>query len=154
MAETMTDLDRLSPFAAMESMNMDENVSVNLLPCPFCGGEAVLDNLIDQDDFFVSCKTCEVQQIANYRGPESIRRWNTRVSLSTAPASPPFGEEANLAGVKIILSRIVGEMTGCTNADNSLCDLHAVNFDHKDFEAAKNFLGTTPRALLQEDAKR
>ena len=52
-------------------------------PCPFCGSEDLeLDNLVDADDFYVSCRKCQVQQIANYTKEEAVRRWNTR-SLET-----------------------------------------------------------------------
>jgi Lar family restriction alleviation protein len=55
----------------------------NLLPCPFCGStDLVLNNLLDDDDYFVSCNGCEIQQIANYTKDESIRRWNLRVGGS------------------------------------------------------------------------
>lgn len=52
-----------------------------LLPCPFCGGEALVDNLIDDDDYSVRCLSCEIQQIANYTRPQAIRRWNRRVKV-------------------------------------------------------------------------
>jgi Lar family restriction alleviation protein len=51
---------------------------LNLLPCPFCGGEAKLDHLTAVDDFFICCTKCEIQQIANYNDYEAIERWNTR----------------------------------------------------------------------------
>jgi Lar family restriction alleviation protein len=51
----------------------------DLLPCPFCGSSnLVLDNLVDEDDYFVSCGGCEIQQIANYTREGAIRRWNQR----------------------------------------------------------------------------
>lgn len=49
-----------------------------LLACPFCGGEAVLDCLTDEDEYFVHCRSCEVQQIANNHKSTAIIRWNTR----------------------------------------------------------------------------
>ena len=51
-----------------------------LLPCPFCGSaDLLVDNLVDEDDYFVSCSQCHVQQIANYRAHEAVNRWNQRV---------------------------------------------------------------------------
>jgi Lar family restriction alleviation protein len=50
-----------------------------LKPCPFCGSEDLeLDNLVDADDFYVSCRKCQVQQIANYTKEVAAQRWNTR----------------------------------------------------------------------------
>lgn len=54
-----------------------------LLPCPFCGGEPVLDNLIDPDDHYVNCTKCEIQTIANYTREQVIARWNTRTETAT-----------------------------------------------------------------------
>jgi Lar family restriction alleviation protein len=59
---------------------MTQNAAaLELLPCPFCGSTALeLGNLVDEDDFFVHCNGCDVQQIANYTKADAIRRWNTR----------------------------------------------------------------------------
>jgi Lar family restriction alleviation protein len=65
-----------------------EKLSQQLLPCPFCGSTNVkLDNLVDADDFFVSCGNCEIQQIANYSPETAIARWNRRNA-----AAPQKGE--------------------------------------------------------------
>lgn len=64
----------------MDDPNKDafgEN-EIELLACPFCGGEAILDCLTDEDEYFVHCKSCEVQQIANYHKSDAVIRWNTR----------------------------------------------------------------------------
>ncbi len=53
--------------------------------CPFCGGRPELDHLSADsmepfdDDYYVSCTKCEVQQIANYSETDAIARWNKRV---------------------------------------------------------------------------
>lgn len=67
-----------------------ENDSM-LLPCPFCGGKAELDHLTDEDDFFVSCNICEVQQIANYRPHAAIDNWNKRADARRPAASEGEG---------------------------------------------------------------
>lgn len=55
-------------------------IQSELLPCPFCGSTNLeLSNLSEPDDYFVSCSNCEIQQIANYKREEAIRRWNKRV---------------------------------------------------------------------------
>jgi Lar family restriction alleviation protein len=54
-----------------------------LLPCPFCGNPVLdLDNLVDDDDYGVSCPHCDIQQISNYTRQEAISRWNKRASVT------------------------------------------------------------------------
>jgi Lar family restriction alleviation protein len=70
---------------------------VELLPCPFCGGEAELNDLGDpQDDSFVSCTRpkCEVQQIARFTPEAAIAAWNTRPTPDNGlrEALEPFAE--------------------------------------------------------------
>ena len=64
------------------------------LPCPFCGGEPIADDLGDPaDDSFIHCSGCEVQQIANYTPQEAAARWNTRVRIAPSPiALPEYGD--------------------------------------------------------------
>lgn len=51
-----------------------------LLPCPFCRStDLTLNNLVDDDDYFVSCNVCHIQQIANYTRSNAIELWNTRL---------------------------------------------------------------------------
>jgi Lar family restriction alleviation protein len=50
-----------------------------LKPCPFCGSaDLTLDNLGQQNDWFVSCNICEIQQIANYTRHSAVALWNRR----------------------------------------------------------------------------
>jgi len=63
-------------------------MSKDLKPCPFCGGEPVLDDLGDADSHFVRCSKCEVQQIAKHMPWEAAERWNERTS------TPPLTDEA------------------------------------------------------------
>lgn len=55
-----------------------------LLPCPFCDSDKLeINELGDDDSYYVSCSHCHVQQIANYTKPEAIRRWNWRAPART-----------------------------------------------------------------------
>jgi Lar family restriction alleviation protein len=64
-------------------MNTEDAELVELKACPFCGGEAELDDLGDpNDDSFVHCTRCDVQQIANYGAAKASERWNTRATAS------------------------------------------------------------------------
>ncbi len=53
---------------------------VKLEPCPFCGGEAELEDLGGRDEYFVYCTNprCGVQQIAKYLPDDAIAAWNAR----------------------------------------------------------------------------
>jgi Lar family restriction alleviation protein len=66
-----------------------EGLVKRLLPCPFCGAAAKLDNLTDLDDFSVSCTKCEVQQIANYRDHVAVERWNRREAATALESLAP-----------------------------------------------------------------
>lgn len=51
----------------------------SLKPCPFCGNtEPILDCLTDEDDYFVRCPSCEVQQIASDTRDSAVSQWNRR----------------------------------------------------------------------------
>ncbi len=52
----------------------------DLKPCPFCGNaEPILDCLTDDDEYFVHCPSCDIQQIANHTRDDAISEWNRRV---------------------------------------------------------------------------
>lgn len=69
-----------------------------LLPCPFCGGEAVSENYVIEAAAF--CKQCRAKIIRSHGArddnglPEAIAAWNTRPALLAAAKY----EEANPLG--------------------------------------------------------
>lgn len=68
------------------------NLCRSLKPCPFCGSNLLtLDHLIDADDYYVSCNTCEIQQLASYSPQDAADRWNTRKPETiTGPDEKPI----------------------------------------------------------------
>lgn len=63
---------------------MSENPE-QLLPCPFCGGEARLfhDDSSDYEQhwtYFVSCMKCEAETQRSKAREHAIEFWNARVS--------------------------------------------------------------------------
>ncbi len=51
---------------------------IPLKPCPFCGGRAVLYDLLDTHCFFtVECFDCDTDKTARTRD-EVVQKWNTR----------------------------------------------------------------------------
>lgn len=61
-----------------------------LAPCPFCGGPAEVSHLVDENDYFVHCRDCEVQQIAIHSHEAAIELWNNR--------RPPYDQFRDEAG--------------------------------------------------------
>lgn len=47
-----------------------------LLPCPFCGGKAIVSQ--DSDGYYVTCKNDCVVQMKSYLEREAINAWNNR----------------------------------------------------------------------------
>lgn len=55
-------------------------MSEELLPCPFCGGEAVLHHYYYKEcAYWVQCDACRVSTLAYLDKEYVIRAWNTRV---------------------------------------------------------------------------
>ena len=54
-----------------------ENEMTELLPCPFCGGEAEITYVCGE--YAVMCKSCKGSSDFNTNTSKSISRWNTRV---------------------------------------------------------------------------
>jgi Lar family restriction alleviation protein len=54
---------------------------IDLLPCPFCGGEAVEDAICCHGvTEFIRCKLCGVRTDGFDEGPSAARAWNRRTS--------------------------------------------------------------------------
>ena len=54
-----------------------------LLPCPFCGGEAdILQHKDGIDDWIVFCKKCGCQTDFMFTESEAISHWNSRVDVA------------------------------------------------------------------------
>ena len=76
----------------------DDNRQV--LPCPFCGGEAVIIENYTGNEGYVECPHCHIgTQVYEYRElQEAIEAWNKRVSCDTcAMYFPNDGCMAGLA---------------------------------------------------------
>ncbi len=54
-----------------------EHEEVELLPCPFCGGEASIDKKLSWDNWRIRCSSCYVMY-ENELKSEIIRVWNLR----------------------------------------------------------------------------
>lgn len=50
-----------------------------LLPCPFCGGEAYLEEILEYHNY-VHCTNCECEKgrFQTYKKSQAIKAWNTR----------------------------------------------------------------------------
>lgn len=130
-----------------------EKLSQQLLPCPFCGSDVKLDNLVAADDFFVSCGKCEVQQIANYSPEAAIARWNKRSSFIAKKLDTPCepqGAEAP-AGIYLDLSYFRHALLGVTDA--FLCTCTAGSDDGPCASCAANHaLSLVERAIKKSAA--
>lgn len=51
-----------------------------LLPCPFCGGEAELDDSLAQWDHAVQCRECHASTYLWDSDAEAIKYWNCRAN--------------------------------------------------------------------------
>ena len=58
-----------------------------LLPCPFCGGEAIYERMGDgRKSCIVACENCSCRLESNEQEWTNGWSWNRRVSLSASPA--------------------------------------------------------------------
>ena len=55
-------------------------MSEKLKPCPFCGGEAELEDNLVGFKFTVQCKECFSMTDGYFTSEEAIAAWNRRVS--------------------------------------------------------------------------
>lgn len=61
-------------------MTETKNKTIELKPCPFCGGEAEVDYYYD--DYFsfrIYCKECGIEAFSDVSRDEVIKKWNKRV---------------------------------------------------------------------------
>lgn len=71
----------------------DRDELVELLPCPFCGGDAVREDIPADDTnnenagaSYITCKTCWASTRLEFGRKENLRSaWNTRAALSATP---------------------------------------------------------------------
>lgn len=87
-----------------------------LLPCPFCGGEARIDENISGDAWMVICpdEHCGVRsETAEWWSPQSaaIDRWNTRATPAEVAAL-----RADVARLRKALSPFVAVIPDICNA--------------------------------------
>src|SRR5688572_7024468 len=71
--------------------------AIELLPCPFCGGEAVISDNNTGLVFYVRCKQCRSAGPAERCATDAAATWNTRSALSYSEEPSP---EMIEAGVK------------------------------------------------------
>jgi Lar family restriction alleviation protein len=58
-------------------------MTINIDPCPFCGGEASIVSTFDRDDvqqFYGNCETCDAYGPSGLTESEGVDKWNRRVS--------------------------------------------------------------------------
>ncbi len=53
----------------------------NLLPCPFCGGEAHMSGKFPHGQYYITCTGCRVS-LWDDRQDKAIGHWNKRVKVS------------------------------------------------------------------------
>lgn len=74
----------------------------DLLPCPFCGGEAKLETHAVAEQSWITCPTCQFDGFMPIVGKEgAVRAWNTR----PAPAVT-----VKPLGVKYLAARLVDKL--------------------------------------------
>lgn len=94
---------------------MTNNPAQGLLPCPFCEGDAEVERLNSQSDFYkIICVTsgCRGQQCAWYSGlSKAINAWNKRAPTNSV-VRHSLRECADLVEIMHSqLSRVTGEHT-------------------------------------------
>ena len=51
---------------------------INLKPCPFCGGEAILLSNFRGAEYFIECRVCTVETAPYDTEEEAAEAWNRR----------------------------------------------------------------------------
>jgi len=73
-------------------MTAASNEVVELLPCPFCGGEAVVGEIGGQGSYcWVGCKKCAAS-VTGYLQEHAIAAWNTRAHSDPRPVAEGLRE--------------------------------------------------------------
>ena len=59
---------------------MTRKTDFNLLPCPFCGGKADLQETVSQHPtlYYVICHKCEIRTFVFSKPELAVKRWNRR----------------------------------------------------------------------------
>lgn len=55
-------------------------MSEELKPCPFCGGEAILE--WEGDSYVISCKECNAEITFEQTRKSAIKAWNRRTEVA------------------------------------------------------------------------
>lgn len=130
---------RLAPTAPVETLghaaafaaNIDtapvEASGSELLPCPFCGGEAEIVHLDDGDNVGGSCVCCTKCQASGNvefgRKENFVENWNRRAALRPQPS----GETREGGLVAALASYCADDTAGCTDASPCLECLKMAN---------------------------
>jgi len=97
-----------------------------LLPCPFCGGEAIHENYPDSRDHHVFCDVCLGRTDAWSTKLKAVNNWNRRAVPATQWSSEPPTEKgfywAVLGQVEKIITMVF------INANNRVCS--KINCQH------------------------
>ena len=66
---------------------MTETTTPELLPCPFCNGEACINSEPNRVWRRVQCTGCETEQADSHSLEEAVALWNTRAALAGIEAA-------------------------------------------------------------------
>lgn len=100
-----------------------------LKECPFCGGEAILD---DNGDgyYWVKCGTCECVMDGKNNKQEAIKEWNTRIKVVKKTIKKHTEEliiPAKTEEIDIVVCDICGQKTKgrkCMICGKDICEKH------------------------------
>lgn len=118
---------RLFPEAEKGRTPQPEHYPCDLLPCPFCGGEAKL-MLADDNANFIECQKCGASTNLQYSikddaRPDLIERWNRRAAASVENSGPVTLADCRLEFEIVARIGSGGVMSGYEAANNAYQDL-------------------------------